>query len=282
LDLRVGRGELVALLGPNGAGKSTAVRILTTLARADSGQAWVTGFDVRREAREVRRRIGVVFQEPTLDRQLTVAENLRLHGLLYGLRRRRLAARTSDVLAALDLGSRRDDRVAVLSGGTARRLEIARALLHEPGVLFLDEPTVGLDPQARAGIWTDLTRLRAESGVSVLLTTHYLEEVDQANGVTILDRGRVVAQGTPAQLKARLGDEVIRLRTDRPEQVSANLGRAGYLTLPQDAAVDVWCVDAESALPAVITAAGAALHGAAVRPRTLDDVFLHHAGGRPA
>ncbi|MCW2955762.1 MAG: daunorubicin resistance transporter ATPase subunit [Thermoleophilia bacterium] len=205
LDLHVERGEQFALLGPNGAGKSTTIGMLTTLVRPDSGSARVAGLDVAHDRRAVRRRIGIVFQDPTLDVHLTVAENLRFHAELYDVPRRRIAGRIDELLELLELGDRPDDLVRTLSGGLRRRTELARALLHEPEVLFLDEPTLGLDPRARATVTERIAQLRSQLGTTVVLTTHYLAEADGCDRIAIIDAGRIVALDTPAALRAAHG-----------------------------------------------------------------------------
>lgn len=207
IDLHVEQGELFALLGPNGAGKSTLISMLTTIQRPDAGTARVAGHDVVRGRREVRRSIGVVFQEPTLDMYLTVQENLRFHGILYGLPRGEIRARTDELLELAGLGDRRRDLVRTLSGGLRRRLEIARALMHHPAVLFLDEPTLGLDPRARGAVFEQIAELRRQRATTVVLTTHYLAEADGSDRVAIIDHGRVVALDTPTALRAGVGPD---------------------------------------------------------------------------
>lgn len=203
LTFAVGEGELFALLGPNGAGKSTTINILITLMKPTYGCASVMGFDVVRQAREVRSVIGVVFQEPALDERLTAWENLEIHGILYGIRRAEIKSRIEHALkwAALTNSSHR--LVRTFSGGMKRRLELARALMHEPRVLILDEPTLGLDPQGRRHLWERITTLRGD-GLTVFMTTHYLEEAEACDRVGIIDGGKLIAVGDPAGLKARV------------------------------------------------------------------------------
>lgn len=204
LNLEVARGALFGFLGPNGAGKSTTVSVLCTLRAPSKGHAWVAGFDVARAPHEVRRRIGVLFQDPCVDDRLTGLENLKLHAMVYGVPRKERARRLSEAVALTGLGDAIGRSVRTYSGGMRRRLELARVLLHEPEVLFLDEPTGGLDPQTRRAFWAYLAELRKRRGITVFLTTHYLEEVESADAVAIIDKGRLVAQGTPASLKAQL------------------------------------------------------------------------------
>jgi ABC-2 type transport system ATP-binding protein len=205
LDLEVGRGEFFGLLGPNGAGKTTTVHLLATLLAPTRGGARVVGYDTTREGLAVRRAIGLVFQEPTLDRDLTVEENLRFAARLWDLAAERARARIEALLAQFGLLERRRDPVRTLSGGLRRAADIARGILHEPRVLFLDEPTAGLDPRARHSLWELIWGLRRSSGLTVFLTTHYVEEAEPCDRVAILDGGRLAALGTPADLKQRAG-----------------------------------------------------------------------------
>ncbi|MGO9343944.1 MAG: ATP-binding cassette domain-containing protein, partial [Acidimicrobiales bacterium] len=191
IDFSVAQGEVFAFLGPNGAGKSTTIKVLCTLAHPTSGRAMVAGFNVVSASRAVRRHIGLVFQEQTLDDQLTAEENLRFHAVLYGVPHDQVDARISRVLKLVALSDRRKDLVSTYSGGMARRLEIARGMLHTPRFLFLDEPTVGLDPQTRALIWDDIERLRREEGVTIFLTTHYMDEAEYAERIAIIDHGAI-------------------------------------------------------------------------------------------
>src|SRR5664280_1668878 len=209
INFTVDQGEVFAFLGPNGAGKSTTIKILCTLAHPTSGQALVAGFDVATRAKAVRRRIGLVFQEQTLDDQLTAEENLRFHAVLYGVPRDQVDGRITKVMDLVALSDRRKDLVSTYSGGMARRLEIARGMLHTPKVLFLDEPTIGLDPQTRALMWEDVLRLREEEGVTISLTTHYMDEAEYADRIAIIDHGAIVALDTPDALKALVGADTV-------------------------------------------------------------------------
>ncbi len=206
VSFSVPAGECFALLGPNGAGKTTTIKMLTTLLRPDAGRALLDGHDVVHDPEGARRSFGIVFQDPSLDDELTARENMDLHAVLYGLPRGARAARVREMLGFVDLGDRADSRVKTFSGGMKRRLEIARGLLHHPRVLFLDEPTVGLDPQTRNHIWTYLKDLRRAEGVAVFLTTHYMEEAERAaDRVAIIDHGRLLTQDSPAGLRASTG-----------------------------------------------------------------------------
>ncbi len=197
LDLDVHQGETFAFLGPNGAGKSTTISLLCALARPTAGTATVAGVDVLTHPDQVRRQVGMLFQHSSLDMELTVQQNLRVHARLYGMSRRDALRRTTETLDALGLGDRRRAPVRTLSGGMRRRLELARSLLHEPRVLFLDEPTTGLDPHARAQVWDYLLQLRERQGTTLFITTHYLDEAENCDRLAIIDAGRLVAQGRP-------------------------------------------------------------------------------------
>jgi ABC-2 type transport system ATP-binding protein len=274
----VNAGEVFAFLGPNGAGKSTTIKMLCTLSRPTSGSASVAGFDVTTRAKAVRRRIGLVFQEQTLDEQLTANENLRFHAVLYRVPRAEVASRIQHVLELVDLAERGDDLVSTFSGGMARRLEIARALLHTPDVLFLDEPTIGLDPQTRALMWEDVLRMRREEGVTVFLTTHYMDEAEYADRIAIIDHGRIVALDTPANLKSAVGaDRVDLVAADNPAAIAA-LAAAGYDVRPTATGMTVTVADGEATVPALLSVAGVAVRHVHVHRPTLDDVFLRFTG----
>jgi ABC-2 type transport system ATP-binding protein len=197
-------GEIFAFLGPNGAGKTTTIQMLTTLVRPDRGQIAIDGLDPKVQPHDVRRRFGIVFQDPSLDSELTAYENMELHGVLYHVPRRTRHERIERLLTIFELWERRDAYVKTFSGGMRRRLEIARGLLHTPRILFLDEPTLGLDPQSRNQLWTQVKHLNESEGVTVFLTTHYMDEADRvAHRIAIIDHGRIVAQGSSAELKAQ-------------------------------------------------------------------------------
>ena len=219
VSFRVGYGEVFGFLGPNGAGKTTTIHVLATLLRPDGGRVLIAGRDVVRDPVGVRRSIGVVFQDPSLDGELTGYENLYLHGRIYGLRGGLLEERIEDMLRFVELWEHRDRLVKYYSGGMRRRLEIARALLHGPRILFLDEPTLGLDPQTRAHIWDYIRRLRREMGVTVFLTTHYMEEAEAlCDRIAIIDHGRIIAEGSPEELKRMAGNDIVylKIREARP------------------------------------------------------------------
>ncbi|MFJ7170063.1 ATP-binding cassette domain-containing protein [Streptomyces globosus] len=285
LDLDVHRGETFAFLGPNGAGKSTTIALLCALARPTSGRATVAGADVLTEPDLVRRRVGMLFQHSALDPDLTAEQNLHIHARLYGLSRRDARRRTAETLEAVDLGDRSRALVRTLSGGMRRRLELARGLLHAPEVLFLDEPTTGLDPHARAQVWQHLRALRDRQGSTLFVTTHYLEEAEHCDRLAIIDGGRLVAQGAPAALKAAIGDDRVVLRTSDDAQARRIVREA---TASPDAAVTadaegVWLrvPDGSAWIPrlcAALAGRGISVHAASAAPPTLDDVFFHHTG----
>jgi ABC-2 type transport system ATP-binding protein len=286
LDLAVPAGTIFALLGPNGAGKSTTVRILTTLSRADAGTARVAGHDVVGDAAAVRRVIGCVGQRSGGDREATGRENVRLQGQLHGLRGRDLAARVDELLAQIGLDEAADRLVRTYSGGMQRRLDIAMALVHRPQVLFLDEPTTGLDPEVRTDMWREIERLTREQGLTILLTTHYLEEADRlASDLAIVDRGRVVAGGAPERLKAELrGDAInIELAFAANGAVEAALAPVPGIRelMVEGTSLRARADEGARAVPVVLgalEAGGIDVAAVTVARPSLDDVYLRHTG----
>ncbi|MBC2878251.1 ATP-binding cassette domain-containing protein [Streptomyces sp. TYQ1024] len=292
LDLTVRAGTVFGLLGPNGAGKSTTVKILTTLARPDAGTASVAGHDVLRRPERVRRAIGVVAQRSGADPTATGRENLLLQGRLYGLRGAALAARADELLARFALTDAAGRPARTYSGGMLRRLDVAIGLVHRPEVLFLDEPTTGLDPEARTAMWDEIGRLAGDEGLSILLTTHYLDEADRlAERIAIVDRGRVVTTGTPDGLKGELRGDAVHVELRDPVDPAAGPSLAAALgasagvreTVLDGRRLSARADDGAAAVPAVLAAlAGAGVPVASVtvaRP-SLDDVYLRHAGRR--
>ena len=286
VSLAIAEGTIFGLLGPNGAGKSTTVRILTTLSRADSGSAHVLGVDVARQPDRVRRLIGVVGQHGAVDPGASGRENLFLQGHLYGMGGVALRHRVDELLARFGLADAADRIVKTWSGGMQRKLDVASGLVHRPQVLFLDEPTTGLDPEARGEVWAEVQRLAAE-GLTILLTTHYLEEADRLAGqVAIIDRGRIVARGTPDELKSELrGDAiVVELRAPcRDGAATAVLERLAGLHEPalEGRTLHARADDGASAVPTVLAAldaAGLAVASVTVARPSLDDVYLRHTG----
>jgi len=278
VSFSVAPGEVFAFLGPNGAGKSTAIKMLCTLARPTSGSARVAGYDVVRQPRAVRRRIGLVFQEQTLDQQLSAEENLRFHAVLYHVPEELVASRIDRVLELVALEERRGDLVSTFSGGMARRLEIARGMLHTPTVIFLDEPTLGLDPQTRALMWEDIMRMRTDEGVTVFLTTHYMDEAEYADRIAIIDRGRLVALDTPANLKAIVGADSVELETADDEAAGRALREVGLDARRTTGGIRVFVDDGEAQVARLIGVAGVPVRKVHVHRPTLDDVFLHFTG----
>ena len=278
ISFDVFEGEVFAFLGPNGAGKSTTINVLCTLAHPSAGTVRIAGMDVTERPKAVRRNIGLVFQDQTLDDRLTAQENLRFHAVLYRVPTDQVDARIARVLELVDLSDRRYDLVSAFSGGMARRLEIARALMHVPRVLFLDEPTIGLDPQTRALMWEDVLRLREQAGVTVFLTTHYMDEAEYADRIAIIDHGRIVALDTPAALKAAIGADTVDLGTTDDRAAIAALRRAGYEVEPVEGGARVFVEHGENAVPALIDAVGVPVLNVHVHQPTLDDVFLHYTG----
>lgn len=208
ISFEVQPGEIFAFLGPNGAGKTTTIKMLTTLLKPTSGEISMDGLDPQRKQNEARRRFGIVFQDPSLEWELTAQENMEIHGVLYHMPRRLRIERTEQLLKLFELWERRNDPVKKFSGGMKRRLEIARGLLHTPKILFLDEPTLGLDPQSRNQLWTHVKHLNEAEGVTVFLTTHYMDEADRvAQRIAVIDHGKIVAQGSPAELKAQTNSD---------------------------------------------------------------------------
>jgi ABC-2 type transport system ATP-binding protein len=287
VDLAVEEGEIYAFLGPNGAGKTTTVRMLTTLLSPTGGRAAVAGHDVADDPGAVRLRIGVALQEVSLDPKQTGAELLRLQGRLYGLKRAAIDRRVDQLAALIDLGDALDRRVGTYSGGMRRRLDLAAALVHSPEVLFLDEPTTGLDPVSRARVWGEVQRLNEQLGMTIFLTTQYLEEADAlADRVGIIDQGRLVAEGTPSELKRSVGSDVVVARVDGdPARVAPSLRRVpGVREVDVRGAELVIATDdgaaALSPVAVALAGGGVPVRELTMRTPTLDDVFLELTGAR--
>lgn len=286
VSFSMAEGKVLCLLGPNGAGKSTTVRMLATLTRADGGSALVAGYDVRTQPRLVRAAIGYVAQSAGTDAYLTGRENLLVQAAAHRLRRSEARRRASELLDLIGLAHAADRIVRTYSGGMQRRLEIAMGMVHNPRLLFLDEPTAGLDPEARATMWDELTGLARHQRLSILLTTHYLEEADRlADRIVIINHGKVVVEGTPEAIKARLaGDSVTIELTGSPsaEAVMAVASRFGARTVNLEGALLRAHVEqGNQALPAMLSrleAAGFQIESASVARPTLDDVYVHHTG----
>jgi len=285
ISFEVKEGEIFGLLGPNGAGKTTTLNMLSTLIRPTSGKAFVFGFDVEKERDKVRQNIGMVFQEPALDRYLTGRENLEFHGMMYGLSRAKAKERVKEALKIVELEEFADKLVNTYSGGMKRRLEIARALVHQPKILFLDEPTLGLDAQTRRRIWDYIKMLNKEKGVTIILTTHYMEEADfLSERVAIIDFGKIVALDTPQNLKNILGGDVISIEVENPEnaeKVFKNLDWVKKLKRENNT-FHLQVEKGEEKIPLLIQIdqkeAGFEIKSVNLRKPTLEDVFLHFTG----
>ena len=279
VSFTVARGEVFGFLGPNGAGKSTTINMLCTLARPTSGAARVSGFDVVRERDDVRRHIGLVFQDPTLDSLLTATQNLRLHAELYDIDPAAIPARMDQMLAMVDLGERRDQKVMTYSGGMKRRLEIARGLMHSPRVLFLDEPTIGLDPQTRSAIWKYIRALQETEGTTIFMTTHYMDEAEFCDRIAIMDRGEIVVLDTPDALKASVAADRLVLGTvDDTAALAALRDRFGIEAAVAEGAVTFHVASGEAFVPRLFAELGVGITSVTVSRPTLDDVFMSYTG----
>jgi ABC-2 type transport system ATP-binding protein len=285
VDLEVAPGEIYGFLGPNGAGKSTLVRVLCTLLAPSAGRALVAGYDVATEPLDVRLRIGVALQDASLDPGQNGSELLRLQARLYGLTKDETEQRLRELGPLIDLGDALDDRIGTYSGGMRRRLDVAAALIHNPGVLFLDEPTTGLDPATRARVWEEVRRLNTENGITIFLTTQYLEEADAlAQRVGIIDRGKLIAEGTPSELKRSQGSDVIVARVDAEAARACAAVKAVRGVDQADVHGDEITIRVEDG-PSAVSPVAVALDGCGVTVReltlrtpTLDDVFLELTG----
>ncbi|MGH9089293.1 MAG: ATP-binding cassette domain-containing protein [Acidimicrobiales bacterium] len=279
VSFEVAAGETFGFLGPNGAGKSTTISMLCTLLNPSGGSARVAGFDVVKERAEVRKRIGLVFQDTTLDDYLTAEENLRFHAELYGVPRAQTAGRLADVLHMVGLWDRRDGLVRTFSGGMKRRLEIARGLLHSPRVLFLDEPTVGLDPQTRSHIWGYINELRRREAITMFLTTHYMDEAEHCDRIAIMDQGEIVVQDTPEALKASVGRDRVQIQTaDDPAAIAVLEARFDLEGTVSEGGVTFYVHQGEAFVPRLFAELGVAIRSVSIARPTLDDVFMNYTG----
>jgi ABC-2 type transport system ATP-binding protein len=279
IDFEVPVGETFGFLGPNGAGKSTTIKMLCTLARPTSGSARVAGHEVTAERDAVRRNIGLVFQDTTLDNYLTGAQNLRFHAALYGVPAAAVEPRMRQVLEMVGLWERRDSVVMTYSGGMKRRLEIARGLLHAPHVLFLDEPTVGLDPQTRASIWEYIGELKSREDITIFLTTHYMDEAEHCDRIAIIDHGKIVAIDTPEALKASVGKDRVQIHTADDQAAIAVLAREfGIEAAMHEGAVTFSVSSGEQFVPRLFAGMPVPIKSVSVSRPTLDDVFMSYTG----
>src|SRR6266496_3106449 len=279
VSFEVAAGEVFGFLGPNGAGKTTTINMLCTLAKPTGGSALVAGHDVVSERDDVRRHIGLVFQETTLDGYLTAEQNLRLHAELYGVESALVPARMRQVLEMVGLWERRGTPVLTFSGGMRRRLEIARGLMHSPRVLFLDEPTLGLDPQTRSSIWRYIRELKETEEITIFMTTHYMDEAEMCDRIAIMDHGEIVVLDTPEALKARVGADRVRIQTDDDEAAIAALAERFDLEGGiSEGAVTFFVPSGEEFVPRLFAELGLPIKSVSVSRPTLDDVFMSHTG----
>ena len=281
VSFEVRRGDIFALLGPNGGGKTTLFKILSTALLPSSGTAEIMGHDIRTQANDVRRRIGIVFQNPSLDKKLTVLENLRYHGQLYGLKGSALTDRVREMMDRLAIADRADNRVETLSGGLARRVELAKGLLHGPELLILDEPSVGLDPGARRDLWLYLQKLREKENVTILVTTHLVDEGDRSDQVLVLNLGKVVAAGTPESLKREIGGDVISITSRDAEKLSAAIFRK-FAVKPTivNGSLRVEKEQGHTFISHVVDAFPEMIDTVSLSKPTLEDVFIARTGHR--
>jgi len=279
ISFEVEEGEIFGFLGPNGAGKTTTINILCTLMKPTSGRVILAGFDVVRQQNQVRRSIGLVFQDPSLDIRLTALQNLNFHAFVYNIPRAVRRKRIEDVLRMVELWDRRKDAVRNYSGGMRRRLEIARGLLHYPKVLFLDEPTLGLDPQTRHHIWDYILDLRQRESITIFLTTHYMDEAAVADRIAIIDYGKIIALDTPDALKKRVGGDIVTLKTENDEAAIAEIRHHYSIDAQRDSEGLFFEVqNAEEFIPLLINNFNTEIHSISLRRPTLDDVFLKLTG----
>ncbi len=275
----VEEGTIFGFLGPNGAGKTTTINILCTLLRPTSGRAFINGYDCIKEPHHVRKSIGIIFQDLTLDKDLTAYENLLFHCYLYDLEKRFMKERIEEVLKFFNLYDRKDEPVKRFSGGMKRRLEVARGLIHRPKVLFLDEPTLGLDPQSRANLWEHITKLPLEYGVTVFMTTHYMDEAEVCDRLAIIDNGKIIAEGTPEELKRITGRDIIYLKTrDNKRAMEIINQKLSLKTEIVNGEIYIGDVRGDVCIPELIRLLGDDVRSVRLQRPTLNDVFLKLTG----
>ncbi len=279
IDLEVHAGEIFGFLGPNGAGKSTTISMLCTLLTPTAGVARVAGMDVMHDPAAVRQRIGLVFQDPSLDDQLTARENLEFHAFIYSVPAAVRRPRVDEMLALMQLSERASSAVKTFSGGMKRRLEIGRGMLHQPQILFLDEPTLGLDPQTRKSIWTHLNELRSKKGVTIFMTTHYMDEAEYCDRIAIIDHGKIVAIGTPEELKARVGGDVVTMTSNQPDLAATEIqDMLGVVPSRDNGTLRMEVADGKAFVPRLVRELTAPVDTVSLRGPSLDDVFLKLTG----
>lgn len=281
ISFSVKKGEIFGFLGPNGAGKSTTISMLATLLEPTKGEAKVNGFNVAVNRNEVRKSIGLVFQDPSLDDRLTAEENLKFHARLYGVSKEDYKKRIEEVLDLVELKDRRNDIVKTYSGGMKRRLEIARGLIHYPAVLFLDEPTLGLDPQTRLHLWEYILKLKREKEMTIFMTTHYMNEAEYCDRIAIIDRGKIVALDTPANLKKKIGGDIIRMQSADKKRLKEELKERYELDVKEEGEIlQIEVPNAETFMPRLFNELDSKIESIELRRPTLDDVFLSLTGRR--
>lgn len=279
ISFKVEEGTIFGFLGPNGAGKTTTINILCTLLSPSSGKASIAGHDCMKESSLVRKAIGIVFQDTTLDKDLTAYENLIFHAYLYDVPRSNMKERVNDVLHFVDLYDRKDDLVKKFSGGMKRRLEVARGLIHQPRVLFLDEPTLGLDPQSRSNLWDFITKLPDKNKVTIFMTTHYMEEAEVCNKIAIIDNGRIIAMGTPDELKKTIGGDIVYMTTT-DNAASTNEIKSLFNIDVSEKRDELYmtCSRGDTCIPEIIRTLGDKVISVRLQRPTLNDVFLNLTG----
>jgi len=279
ISFSVEKGEIFGFLGPNGAGKTTTINILSTLLAPTEGDIHVNGFDVLTQKNQVRKSIGLVFQDPSLDDRLTAEENIYFHAKLYHVPYKEYQKRKEEVLRLVELWERRKDMVKTFSGGMKRRLEIARGLIHHPAILFLDEPTLGLDPQTRAHLWDYILRLKQEKQMTIFMTTHYMNEAEYCDRLVIIDYGKIVAFDTPANLKKEVGGDIIILESPQPQQLKQEIKQKyGLEPKEENGAITIEISNGKTFLPRLFDELTTKVTSVSLREPTLDDVFLHLTG----
>ena len=279
VSFEVEEGTIFGFLGPNGAGKTTTINILCTLLSPTSGNAYINGHDCNSESSEVRKSIGIVFQDSSLDKDLTARENLLFHAYLYNVDKAERKQRVEDALQFVELRDRGDDLVKKFSGGMKRRLEVARGLIHRPKVLFLDEPTLGLDPQSRSNLWEFITELPQKHNMTIFMTTHYMEEAEVCDKIAIIDRGKIITSGTPAELKKVIGGDVIYLKTADNKKAMEDLRNLFEVEVSErDGEIFMSSLRGDVCIPKIIREIGESVLSVRMQRPTLNDVFLKLTG----
>jgi ABC-2 type transport system ATP-binding protein len=279
ISFEVEEGSIFGFLGPNGAGKTTTINILCTLLSPTAGKTFIAGHDCMKEPSEVRKAIGLVFQDTTLDKDLTAYENLIFHAYLYNVPKQKMRERVYDALKFAELYDRRDDLVKKFSGGMKRRLEVARGLIHRPRVLFLDEPTLGLDPQSRANLWEFIKELPGQHNVTIFMTTHYMEEAEVCDRIAIMDNGKIIATGSPAELKTTIGGDVVYIRTADNSKSKEEIKKLlGFEVSEKGDELYMTCAMGDTCIPEMLRTIGGRVLSVRLQRPTLNDVFLKLTG----